>query len=100
LGLKMTVNRLTDEQLKRIVNCKGDFYGENKCKGEDVSIAQELLTLRKENERLRKKVEVGDTIANHLEIILEDFDGEPHDAYTYKQDIKKWRESGVKGDSE
>lgn len=104
----MTVNRITDEQLKRIVNCKGDFYGENKCKGEDVNMAQELLTLRRENARLRKRIEVGDELhklAILVNVNCSNFHHTKRNQHALEDDCpleeqfiktcEKWRESGV-----
>jgi hypothetical protein len=48
------VNRLTDEDIERIISSLSDSEFE----GAPITIlAQEILTLRKENERLKNKLE-------------------------------------------
>jgi hypothetical protein len=71
----MTVNRLTDDEVRGIMNWSAPLH----CYWEELnSISQELLELRKENEMLRKMVEVGDELADKAKslvwLLIEHFD--------------------------
>ena len=104
-SMEMTVNRLTDEKLNEYTTTQVPRlpgFTETFQK-----MAQELLTLRKENEMLRNRVEVGESLyrnadclqVNHLKICFQ----ETEDCYCGLIDLdescKKWRESENQNES-
>ena len=93
------MNRLTDEDIKEILaQLEGTEFDGTPI----VLFAKEVQKLRKENEMLRKRVEVGESLyrnadclqVNHLKICFQ----ETEDCYCGLIDLdescKKWRESG------
>ena len=55
------MNRLTDEQLKNLISQLNPEPSGRRV----IEMAQELLTLRKENEMLKRVLELGDELAKH-----------------------------------
>ena len=91
------MNRLTDEKLREIDRLDLNPYVRR--------MAQEILTLRKENEMLRKRVEVGDDLSKNVTQLLSSkvtLKAETEREMVAMQVVlgmlersnKKWRESG------